>query len=1827
MGDALVVSKAVPDVARYSPKLITWLSWWRYNGNGGQQEELPYVTVVDNRQGVLDWNDSGQVERMLAEVRSTGMQVVLADASWGTDLWLQSIPYMRYLQARAHAYGLEYAVVLGDNDRSVDNPGYAQTAHRLDRYLGNVFAEFVNSPLGNYYRVDGKPLVVYYGVSEEWDAIRTSTLSNVAATAMRFSPTWRFPDAYGWTLDPALGPAPSRECMYASGGKKWSSAMAFHKWTHNVTDMIYSMAYALRNKPASVFVGGYDNVDEQNGWFPFFGDAIADRTMHISKSYKNERGRFDPYAFLKFVKNSIRHGTPYLATPGGVVPDGSYVLVAGRRRLCVPNNRYPDPAGGNGIYNSYYQRFGIALPHGRSRGGEPGSAVSSEDVATPTEVYDNLYGLRADTLLYTYFWLYHQGGDVYRIHNVGSGLALDVSVVGNKLVQWYIGDTPTQLFAVSRSASAPTAFEVKHVATGKHVGADGSLVDAPTPFQLVSTVTVDDIAAVPVNGPRLGTDRSPNTLVVGGAQDVGINTSKPGEALSVLGNAAVTDVVRAAALTKSDHDSELYGVVGNRLVAPRYGGLALGPAPTANSAPYVARVCDQVFYSSPTDPARSSWGLIPANDTNWFGAVTGHTNMVYCVPCASPFVFAIDSHSQMPFTIAIDGVAANQTSRKWMGGALGSDGNVYGAPHGSTSVLVIEPDAVRARTVSIGTPFGAAARWVGGAAHADAVFFVPNDGAAGVLRFDTRTAVATPFGVDTAPVSNAWRGACVVDGVMYCAPANAASILAVDLASGAWTAVALPAEVTGSDKYCGCVAVGAKVYFVPCSATRVAVLDTRTRAAALVGSVYAGSTKWSGAAVGADGKVYCAPSSAATVLVVDPSTDTTAEMAVQGLATGATDAYAGMAAVGRYGVFACPARATKLLRVAHPRMLDDVDPDNVAQADYPDVLSVRGFGRVAAGSGCVGINCPSPSRHLHVRGNTAVGGALISTFLARRVIERSPYAGVVATRPRQWANAYQAWGGTYVPQVLAAAALPSGNTANLAFFSTSGVGYAIDACESRLATGPADAWRGGALTPDGRFVVLVPHAETRGVGVIQTAGLPGALRAGELLVDAFARLDASAYDTSTPTGSAVTVINGRAVTLQGTAPRALYPTYSATLPGFVFPRTPLVSGTYDTAQGAFLDLGPKTWDLLNRGFTFACRLTVPPDDLWGNDRVLLESGGIHLIMLHWLQFVPGGPYGGYIFWVNDTAAGTTVALPYTRGATQTVVVRIRSTPPNFELTLRVNGQEATATRTIAGASAYATLSTLLGKYAYQGANYVYLDATMHEAAWFDRALTNTEIGAFEAYLSAKWTRVPTVANLVTTALPSGRKWAGGLVTPAQTSNVYMVPAGSNTVSVFDTATMRLTHLTANTYPVTATQKWCGGALARDGRFYCAPHDARQILVIDPATNLSALTSNVLPANASAFSGAVTEADGSVLMVPHASTYALSVTPGPVPRVTRVKLAALGVPTPATLLDASDLLDAAGDVLSIQAGWGVTPVGTTGLSVTIDSALPALPHAAFTGQSASAGAHLVVPNQTWTALAPGGGIALAAMVRFDALLSDQRILVIAFQGFQVRARVSAGGIVTVEYARDDGTTASATASTGVQAGAWTRVVASMSVSADGQCSWTLVINGTMNTAGVANAVGMPSTKTAVTTHVAAPVPLGSAPFASMSVRELALFDGPLDAAALAGLEAYLATKWLATKWSGGCVGPDGTVYCAPHNPQVTAMLAVDPVLEIQTTTRRMRLVPSPGGTWSGLTCVPGQGSGQPGALVGMPYSSNTALSCTTLADVTQEWMTTPYVSKF
>jgi hypothetical protein len=216
---------------------------------------------------------------------------------------------------------------------------------------------------------------------------------------------------------------------------------------------------------------------------------------------------------------------------------------------------------------------------------------------------------------------------------------------------------------------------------------------------------------------------------------------------------------------------------------------------------------------------------------------------------------------------------------KYLGGELGDDGNIYGVP-GSAKCVVkvhVETQQVSEMGHNLKGPYIETTypknqfKWLRGARGRDgAIYGVPSN-ANKVLRITPQTGVCEAIG---GPWVGHWKwhgGVMGPDGNIYGIPCNAEQVLKIDTVTGECSLFGGP--YPGQLKwYGGLLGCDGCIYAIANCAQQVLKIDPVRLTTELIGQLPPDKYKWHGGAIGSDECIYGFPSHFGRVLKIDPRT-------------------------------------------------------------------------------------------------------------------------------------------------------------------------------------------------------------------------------------------------------------------------------------------------------------------------------------------------------------------------------------------------------------------------------------------------------------------------------------------------------------------------------------------------------------------------------------------------------------------------------------------------------------------------------------------------------------------------------------------------------------------------------------------------------------------------------------------------------------------------------------------------------------------------------------------------------------------------------------------
>ena len=237
------------------------------------------------------------------------------------------------------------------------------------------------------------------------------------------------------------------------------------------------------------------------------------------------------------------------------------------------------------------------------------------------------------------------------------------------------------------------------------------------------------------------------------------------------------------------------------------------------------------------DPVNNSASTTEINITlastaaKWAEGVLAPNGKIYCVPHTATNILVINPANNSASTSEITVTPAlTSDSGKWAGGVLAPNGKIYCVPHNATNILVIDPANNSASTSEITTitptnALAASGKWVGGVlAPNGKIYGVPHT-ATNILVINpaNNSASTTEINITLASTAAKWQGGVLApNGKIYYVPHVATNILVIDPVANTasnWS----PAGVTYTNQgwVGGVLAPNGKIYGVPYNATNI----------------------------------------------------------------------------------------------------------------------------------------------------------------------------------------------------------------------------------------------------------------------------------------------------------------------------------------------------------------------------------------------------------------------------------------------------------------------------------------------------------------------------------------------------------------------------------------------------------------------------------------------------------------------------------------------------------------------------------------------------------------------------------------------------------------------------------------------------------------------------------------------------------------------------------------------------------------------------------------------------------------------------------------------
>jgi len=267
--------------------------------------------------------------------------------------------------------------------------------------------------------------------------------------------------------------------------------------------------------------------------------------------------------------------------------------------------------------------------------------------------------------------------------------------------------------------------------------------------------------------------------------------------------------------------------------------------------------------------SHSDFGSLATTNAKWRGGVLSPNGNIYGIPFSSTSILKIDPVGRSATTFG--NISGNF---KWAGGVLAPNGKIYGIPFYATTVLEINPS--NDTTSTFGSLSSDVNKWSGGVlAPNGKIYGVPSN-AQPVLEIDPVGQSVSTFG---GPLSGYSGGVLAPNGKIYCIPESSTTVLEIDpVLRTVDTFGALPA---GTKWRGGVLAPNGKIYGIPANTTTVLEIDPVLRTVDTFGDLPVFVSKWMGGVLAPNGKIYGIPYGGATageetttILEIDPTAKT-----------------------------------------------------------------------------------------------------------------------------------------------------------------------------------------------------------------------------------------------------------------------------------------------------------------------------------------------------------------------------------------------------------------------------------------------------------------------------------------------------------------------------------------------------------------------------------------------------------------------------------------------------------------------------------------------------------------------------------------------------------------------------------------------------------------------------------------------------------------------------------------------------------------------------------------------------------------------------------------
>lgn len=176
-------------------------------------------------------------------------------------------------------------------------------------------------------------------------------------------------------------------------------------------------------------------------------------------------------------------------------------------------------------------------------------------------------------------------------------------------------------------------------------------------------------------------------------------------------------------------------------------------------------------------------------------------------------------------------------AKKWYGGVLAPNGNIYCIPYNSSSLLIINPKLNLVYLTS--TIDLSSSKWLGGVFTSNGKIYCCPDSHDSVLIIDTNTSsfnTTTISGLGSS--GSKWGGAVLSpNGKIYCIPRNNSNVLSINPTLNTVDTTSIVGLGSTTDKWWGgALSTNGKIYGTPFSSSSVLILDPDSAVTTLTGT-------------------------------------------------------------------------------------------------------------------------------------------------------------------------------------------------------------------------------------------------------------------------------------------------------------------------------------------------------------------------------------------------------------------------------------------------------------------------------------------------------------------------------------------------------------------------------------------------------------------------------------------------------------------------------------------------------------------------------------------------------------------------------------------------------------------------------------------------------------------------------------------------------------------------------------------------------------------------------------------------------------------------------